>query len=168
MNNVQIIKPEHKLLDITYNAMKESYNIKIINKMPNDRVQAYIIPKIYARYMELNNDISILEKIIIDRKDILTDDEIKAIKTALNALLSKRKTFTPMAQNKRIEGIQKAKAVGKYKGRQPLNIDESIFNEEYTKYIHREITKGELAKNLNISRPTLDKIIAIHTKRGEK
>ena len=47
----------------------------------------------------------------------------------------------------------------KRKGRKPVVIDESVFNEEYDKYITRKITKQEMAEHLHIARPTLDKIL---------
>lgn len=57
------------------------------------------------------------------------------------------------------EGIAIAKREGKYKGRKPVEIDSVAFNEQYEKYLRREINKTELAKVLNVSRPTLDKMI---------
>lgn len=62
------------------------------------------------------------------------------------------------------EGIRIAKEQGKYKGKQPIKIDDDIFNKEYSRYMNREITKTKLAEILKISRPTLDKIIAEKTK----
>lgn len=59
------------------------------------------------------------------------------------------------------EGIALAKKAGKYKGRKPVEIDEETFTREYSRYMNREITKGELAEALNVSRPTLDKIISL-------
>lgn len=56
------------------------------------------------------------------------------------------------------EGIAIAKQNGAYKGRKPKEID-SIFNEQYNRYINREINKTELSKILKVSRPTLDKMI---------
>ena len=57
------------------------------------------------------------------------------------------------------EGIAIAKRNGKYKGRKPVSIPD--FNKQYQRYLQREIpSKTALAKILNISRPTLDKLIA--------
>ena len=55
------------------------------------------------------------------------------------------------------EGIAIAKRNGKYKGRKPFSSDK--FDELYSRYLSREINKTELAKQLGISRPTLDKLI---------
>lgn len=57
------------------------------------------------------------------------------------------------------EGIAIAKAEGKYRGGQVKRIDEELFNAEYKKYMAREISKAQMAKNLSISRPTLDKLL---------
>lgn len=58
------------------------------------------------------------------------------------------------------EGIALAKKEGKYKGRKEISIDEKVFNTQYQRYMNREINKTQLAKELNVSRPTLDKLIA--------
>lgn len=63
------------------------------------------------------------------------------------------------------EGIAIAKEKGVYKGRKAINIDKDTFEKEYKRYQNREITKSELATVLNVSRPTLDKLIA---KRNEQ
>lgn len=55
------------------------------------------------------------------------------------------------------EGIAIAKAKGLYKGRKEIKIDN--FEEYYNRYKNREFNKTQLAKELNISRPTLDKLI---------
>ena len=57
------------------------------------------------------------------------------------------------------EGIAIAKKEGKYKGRKAISIDDNIFNDLYEQYKSREINKCEFANKLNISRPTLDKLI---------
>lgn len=55
------------------------------------------------------------------------------------------------------EGIAIAKAEGKYTGRKTLDIPG--FDKHYQRYKHREISKYQLAAELNISRPTLDRLI---------
>lgn len=57
------------------------------------------------------------------------------------------------------EGIAIAKREGKYKGGQRKEVDAEAWDREYERYMKREITKSELAKNLKLSRPTLDKIL---------
>ena len=55
------------------------------------------------------------------------------------------------------EGIAIAKAQGKYKGGQVKQVKD--FDKQYKRYLNRELNKTQLAKELNISRPTLDKLI---------
>ena len=58
------------------------------------------------------------------------------------------------------EGIAIAHREGKYTGgRKPIEITDTIWKRNYEKYIRREINKVQFAKNLNVSRPTLDKML---------
>lgn len=60
------------------------------------------------------------------------------------------------------DGIEQAKVRGVYKGRKPVTVEN--FGGWYERYQRREFNKGELAKQLNISRPTLDKLIRQYEK----
>lgn len=62
------------------------------------------------------------------------------------------------------EGIVVAKRNHVYKGRKPVSIPD--FEKYYERYLHREINKSELAKKLNVSRPTLDKLIKEQESKG--
>lgn len=53
------------------------------------------------------------------------------------------------------EGIKIAKSQGKYKGRQPMQIDEDLFKRYYKKWINKEITAVDFQKVLKVSRSTL-------------
>jgi DNA invertase Pin-like site-specific DNA recombinase len=57
------------------------------------------------------------------------------------------------------EGIAIAKREGKYRGGQVKKIDDSTFAVAYTDYISRKINKTQFAERLDISRPTLDKLL---------
>lgn len=57
------------------------------------------------------------------------------------------------------EGIEIAKKAGKYKGGQVKKIDDELFNVTYERYKSRQISKVQFAKKLQISRPTLDKLL---------
>lgn len=61
--------------------------------------------------------------------------------------------------DRQAEGIQLAKAQGKYKGRKPIEVDSTTWDRQYNRYMNREINKSEMARILNISRPTLDKML---------
>lgn len=62
------------------------------------------------------------------------------------------------------EGIAIAKRNGKYKGGRAKEIPN--FAEHYNRYKSREFTKSALARELNISRPTLDKLIVEYENSG--
>lgn len=57
------------------------------------------------------------------------------------------------------EGISIAKKKGVYKGRKPITFTDKEFSTAYEEYLSRKITKTALAEKLNITRPTLDKIL---------
>ena len=57
------------------------------------------------------------------------------------------------------EGIAIAKRAGKYKGGQVKKIDDALFEKQYAEYMERKINKKQLAEALEISRPTLDRIL---------
>lgn len=66
---------------------------------------------------------------------------------------------TNMLERQR-EGISIAKEQGKYKGRKEVKIDN--FGSYYDRYKTRELNKTQLAKELGVSRPTLDRLIKSH------
>lgn len=47
----------------------------------------------------------------------------------------------------------------KYKGRREVAIPDDVFDKQYLRYANREITKSQLAQELGVSRPTLDRIL---------
>ena len=55
------------------------------------------------------------------------------------------------------EGIAIAKKKGVYKGRKRIEIKDS--GNYYDAYMNREISKSGIAKKLNVSRPTVDRLI---------
>lgn len=57
------------------------------------------------------------------------------------------------------EGIEIAKREGKFKGGQVKRIDDKTLENAYTRYQSRDITKKQMAEELQISRPTLDKLL---------
>lgn len=62
-------------------------------------------------------------------------------------------------RKRQAEGIEIAKAEGKYKGRAKKQVDEVLFQENLDKYNAGEISKAVFAENLGVSRPTLDKLL---------
>lgn len=64
------------------------------------------------------------------------------------------------------EGIAIAKANGVYKGRKEIEIPDEKWNALYAKYMSREINKVKFAKELDVTRTTLDKLLL--RKTGKK
>lgn len=64
------------------------------------------------------------------------------------------------------EGIEIAKRENKFKGRKAINVDQAEFENLYTEYKERKINKVVFAEKLNISRPTLDKLLKEHESRA--
>ena len=62
-------------------------------------------------------------------------------------------------RKRQAEGIAIAKAEGKYTGGHEKKIDDDLFEKLYTGYMRRELTKKDFARQLGVSRPTLDKIL---------
>lgn len=60
------------------------------------------------------------------------------------------------------EGIAVAKQQGKYKGRKEVSVDKQLFEKQMQRYYNREVNKTQLAKELGVSRPTLDKLMQEH------
>ena len=63
---------------------------------------------------------------------------------------------------KQAEGIAIAKTKGVYKGRKPIEVVD--FKRYYDAYMQRRVNKAQLAKQLKVSRPTLDKLISEYEK----
>lgn len=57
------------------------------------------------------------------------------------------------------EGIALAKEQNKFRGRQVKEIDNQLFEETYKEYKNRILNKVQMADKLNISRPTLDRLL---------
>ena len=63
------------------------------------------------------------------------------------------------------EGIAIAKREGRYKGRKPVTIPD--LPRHYDRYQRREISKAALARELGISRPTLNRIFSEYEQRRD-
>ena len=59
------------------------------------------------------------------------------------------------------EGIAIAKRNGVYKGRKKVPLPDN-FPTLYARYTRRELNKGQLAKVLHVTRPTLERMIREH------
>lgn len=96
--------------------------------------------------------------------NIKVDQNQEWIVEMVNNLLIE--VLSSMAEQERItikkrqmEGITIAKAQGKFKGSKPRPIDEELFSQLYQKYMNREISKANMARQLGVSRPRMDRIL---------
>ena len=62
------------------------------------------------------------------------------------------------------EGIAIAKKKGVYKGRKKMDVPES-FPGYYERWLRREVSKAQIARELGVSRPTCDKFFAEYVKK---
>lgn len=128
-------------------------------------------------------DFSRISRSVKDLLDILDRLEVKGVrlvslKEALDTSTATGKLMLTMLGainefernnllERQAEGIAIAKAKGKYKGRKKKEVSPA-FIEGYNRYLKREISKSELAKALNVSRPTLDKLIKEYKEKEEE
>ena len=84
----------------------------------------------------------------------INDSNRKELYTLLMTLYSKEKKYI---ETRKKEGIQKAAKMGKYKGREKIQIDDSRLMEIFGEYESDRITGTEAAGKLNISLSTFNR-----------
>lgn len=95
-------------------------------------------------------------------------DMAQSLLSALPTMHKFRRNAFAARRKNREAGIARAAAEGKYKGRQAYSIsDFPNFRNLYDQYMYREISKGEFAEKLGVSRPTLDKLLQEFTASKE-
>lgn len=65
------------------------------------------------------------------------------------------------------EGIEAARAAGKYKGKKPIEIDTNKFDEIYKKVINKECTNNYAMTQLGLKRNTYYKAVADYKRRNK-
>ena len=65
------------------------------------------------------------------------------------------------------EGIEAARAAGKYKGKKPIEIDTNRFDEIYKKVINKECTNNYAMTQLGLKRNTYYKAVADYKRRNK-
>lgn len=109
---------------------------------------------------EIKADIKVLDMPLLDTTASSNDLTGKFLADLVLQVLSYASALERENIRKRqAEGIALAKAQGKYKGRVEKEIDQELFNKNYELFKNGEITKVQFAKNLNVSRPKLDKVL---------
>lgn len=98
----------------------------------------------------------ILERLAVGETEVLNDYFIQAASIAdlYTVLTSVMAEDMERLRLNRIQGIKKAKAEGKYKGRTKIAIEEPLWEEVCNKYHAGKLTADEAAKKCGISRST--------------
>ncbi|MEG1009173.1 MAG: recombinase family protein [Clostridia bacterium] len=127
-----------------------------------DTIVVHDFSRLARSTKDLLNIVELLEsknvKLISDKESIDSSTPSgKLMLTMIGAINEFERTNLLERQR---EGIAIAKENGKYKGRKAKEIEQ--FELYYNKYLNRELNKTQLAKELNVSRPTLDKLIKEH------
>ncbi len=111
---------------------------------------------------EIKADVKVLDMPLLDttvgRTDTLIDTFIADL--VLQILSYVANLEREHIRERQREGIEIAKAQGKYKGGTKKKVDGEFFNDNLKKYQSGEITKKAFAENIGVSRPTLDRMIA--------
>lgn len=118
--------------------------------------------------LDLIKIIKILEE--LDKKNIRLiafeedfdsfSDEAHALFFVLPLMEKFRQNVAAAKRNRQQAGIQRASEEGKLAGRQAYSIEDfPDFRELYSLYMQRELTKGDFAQRLGVSRPTLDRLL---------
>ena len=95
--------------------------------------------------------------LVSNKENIDTSTPTGKLMVTMNAAINEFER-TNLLERQR-EGIAIAKRKGIYKGRKEISIPDDVFDSVYEKYMKREISKTEMAKRLQISRNTLDKLL---------
>jgi DNA invertase Pin-like site-specific DNA recombinase len=109
---------------------------------------------------EIKADIKVLDMPLLDTTASTNDLTGKFISNMVLQTLAYAAALERNNIRKRqAEGIAIAKAQGKFKGRVKKTIDKELFDINYKRFKDGEITKVQFAKELDVSRPTLDKML---------
>ncbi len=87
----------------------------------------------------------------------------KLMLTLLGAISQfERDMLLERQKERRKEGIAAAKTCEKYKGRRQIQIPDEILGPLYERYRRQQITKSQMCRELEISRPTLERLLAAY------
>ena len=109
---------------------------------------------------EIKADIKVLDMPLLDTTASTNDLTGKFLADMVLQVLSYAAALERENIRKRQrEGIELAKAQGKFKGRVKMTIDKELFDKNYKKFKNGELTKVQFAKELGVSRPKLDSLL---------
>lgn len=145
---------------------KDTTNRPQLNEMmkyvrSGDRVYIYDFSRIARNTKDLLDIVETLQskgvELISHRENIDTSTPSgKLMLTMLGAIAEFERANQ---REKMLAGIELAKQRGVYNGRKKTLIADEVFNPIYERYQKREINKGQMAAELGITRPTLEKLL---------
>lgn len=146
-----------------YKAMMESLS-------EGDTLIIHSIDRLGRNYEEIIEQWKILTKEkrvninVLDMPLLNTENNRDLTGTLISDIVLQLLSYVAQKERENIrerqrEGIAIAKSQGKYKGGQEKKVDEDLFEKNYTLFRGDMITKSEFAKRLDVSRPTLDKLL---------
>ena len=106
-----------------------------------------------AKFSTITKGYNVTVNLDKNNTKLLSQDEFEKLKQS-----SKEKLDSRIRQRQR-EGIEIAKSKGKYAGRKKIKVDKEAWESCRSRYAGRTLSKSKWAKELGISRPTLDKLI---------
>ncbi|MCM1221744.1 MAG: recombinase family protein [Lachnospiraceae bacterium] len=149
---------------------RENYQKMISNLKQGDLLVIHSIDRLGRNYEEIIEQWRIITKEI--KADVVVQDM-----PLLNTQVSKNLEGTFVAdlvlqilsyvaekereniRRRQREGIEIAKREGKYKGRAKIEVDNNVFENLMSQYKDGKLSKAQFSKELNISRPTLNRIL---------
>lgn len=146
------------------NADREQFQLMLSECEPGDTIYVHDFSRFARSTVDLLTIVDDLHKrgvhLVSNKENIDTSTPTgKLLLTMIGAIAEFERTN--MLERQR-EGIAIAKRKGVYKercGRKKKEIDDEKFAMEYQKLLGKVITKIDMAKNLEVSRPTLDRMI---------
>lgn len=146
-----------------YKAMMESFS-------EGDTLIIHSIDRLGRNYEEIIEQWKIVTKEkhvninVLDMPLLNTENNRDLTGTLISDIVLQLLSYVAQKERENIrerqrEGIAIAKSQGKYKGGQEKKVDEDLFEKNYTLFRGDMITKSEFAKRLDVSRPTLDKLL---------
>lgn len=146
-------------------SAKDTNRIELKNMIEfareNDTIYIHDFSRLARNTKDLLNIVEILKTkkvtLISNKENIDTSTPTGKLMLTMIGAIAEFERQNMLERQK--EGILIAKQLKKYKGRKEIKINDDVFDELYEKYINRKISKVEFAKVLDISRPTLDKIL---------
>lgn len=132
-----------------------------------------VVVESISRFARSTSDLLKLVEQLRDKKvDFLSQKE--TIDTTTPQGMFMLTVFGAMAQLEREtilqrqrEGIEAARAAGKYKGKKPIEIDTNKFDEIYKKVINKECTNNYAMTQLGLKRNTYYKAVADYKRRNK-